>query len=155
MIVRPTTAQLLRDVRHELRTVVGPEVHGATAKVALEQIDIILEQCAVRSGSEIAWMIEEIDEIEAYGADVVAATGDEATTAALDAGRSGRSGSLELDDLVVDYNLMSEVLSCAIEACMADPDQRELRDRGVEILRVRRAERETVVRANWRLVGRG
>ena len=155
MIVRPTTAQLLRDVRHELSTVVGPEVHGATAHVALEQIDIILEQCAVRAGSEIAWMIEEIDEIEAYAADVVAATGDEATTSALAAGRSGRSGSLELDDLVLDYNLMSEALSCAIEACMADPEQRELRHRGVEILRVRRAERETVVRANWRLVGRG
>jgi hypothetical protein len=155
MIVRPTTAQLLRDVRHELTTVVGPEVHGATAQVALEQIDIILEQCAVRAGSEIAWMVEEIDEIEAYAADVAAATGDPATTAALDAGRSGRSGSLELDDLVLDYNLMSEALSCAIEACMADPTQRELRDRGVEILRLRRAERETVVRANWRLVGRG
>ena len=155
MIVRPTTAQLLRDVRNELAQVVGPEVHGATAKVALEQIDIILEQCAVRSGSEIAWMVEEIDEIEAYAAEVADATGDVATVAALAAGREGRSGSLQLDDLVLDYNLMSEALSCAIEACMSDPDQRVLRDRGVEILRVRRAERETVVRANWRLVGRG
>ena len=134
---------------------VGPEVHGATAQVALEQIDIILEQCAVRTGSEIAWMVEEIDEIEAYAGDVAAATGDPATTAALDTGRSGRSESLELDDLVLDYNLMSEALSSAIEACMADPAQRELRDRGIEILRVRRAERETVIRANWRLVGRG
>jgi hypothetical protein len=155
MIVRPTTAQLLRDLRHELAEVVGPEVHGATAKVALEQIDIILEQCAVRAGSEIAWMIEEIDEIEAYAADVGAATGDAATQAALDAARAGRSGSLQLDDLVLDYNLMSEALSCAIEACMSDPDQRQLRDRGIEILRERRAERETIVRANWRLVGRG
>jgi hypothetical protein len=50
---------------------------------------------------------------------------------------------------------MSEALSCAIEACMADPAQRPLRERGIEILRLRRAERETVVRANWRLVGRG
>lgn len=38
---------------------------------------------------------------------------------------------------------------------MADPDQSELLRRGIEILRLRRAERETVVRANWRLVGRG
>jgi hypothetical protein len=155
MIVRPTTAQLLRDVRHELTTVVGPEVHTATARVALEQIDIILEQCAVRAGAEIAWMIEEIDEIEAYAADVAEATGDAATIAALDAARAGRTGSFELDDLAADYNLMSEALSCAIEACMADPAQRDLRARGVEILRVRRAERETVIRANWRLVGRG
>lgn len=155
MIVRPTTAQLLRDVRHELTEVVGPEVHGVTAKVALEQIDIILEQCAVRAGSEIAWMIEEIDEIEAYAADVAEATGDEATAAALAAGRDGRSGSLQLDDLVLDYNVMSEALSCAIEASMSDSEHRALRDRGIEILRTRRAERETIVRANWRLVGRG
>jgi hypothetical protein len=155
MIVRPTTAQLLRDVRNELATVVAPEVHSATAKVALEQINIILEQCAVRSGSEITWMVEEIDEIEAYAADVAEATGDQATIDALAAGRAGRRGSLQLDDLADDYNLMSEALSCAIEACMADPAQRQLRERGVEILRLRRAERETVVRANWRLVGRG
>jgi len=155
MIVRPTTAQLLRDIRHELATVIGPEVHSATAKVALEQIDIILEQCAVRTGSEIAWMLEEIDEIDEYAADVAAATNDGATTAALDAARAGRRRSLEVDDLVLDYNLMSEALSCAIEACMADPDQWALRERGVDILRTRRAERETVVRANWRLVGRG
>jgi hypothetical protein len=155
MIVRPTTPQLLRDVRQELTTAVAPEVRTATARVTLEQIDIILEQCAVRAGSEIAWMIEEIEEIEAYAADVAEATGDAATVAALDAGRAGRTGSLELDDLARDYNLMSEALSCAIEACMADPEQRDLRARGVEILRLRRAERETVIRANWRLVGRG
>lgn len=155
MIVRPTTAQLLRDIRHELAEVVGPEVHSATARVALEQIDIILEQCAVRAASEIAWMVEEIDEIESYAADVASETGDPATAAALHAARSAGSGSLELDALAEDYNLMSEALSCAIEACMADPSRRELRDRGVEILRLRRAERETVVRANWRLVGRG
>ena len=52
-------------------------------------------------------------------------------------------------------NLMSEALSCAIEACMGAADRRPLLERGVEILRTRRAERETVVRANWRLVGRG
>jgi hypothetical protein len=155
MIVRPTTAQLLRDVRHELAEVVGPEVQTATAKVALEQIDIILEQCAVRAESEIAWMIEEIDEIEAYAADVAEATGDRATLDALEIARTGRSGSLQLDAMAGDYTLMSEALSCAIEACMGDPSQRALRERGVEILRLRRAERETIVRANWRLVGRG
>lgn len=155
MIVRPTTAQLLRDVRHELAQAVAPEVQSATVRVTLEQIDIILEQCAVRASSEIAWMVEEIDEIEVYAADVAEATGDQATIEALGAARSGRRRSLELDDLADDYNLMSEALSCAIEACMADPEQQSLRQRGVEILRVRRAERETVVRANWRLVGRG
>ncbi len=155
MIVRPTTAQLLRDVRNELTHTVAPEVHTATAKVALEQIDIILEQCAVRAASEIAWMIEEIDEIDEYAAAVAEATGDAATTSALEAGRAGRASSLELDDLADGYNLMSEALSCAIEACMRTTEHPALLTRGIEILRTRRAERETVVRANWRLVGRG
>jgi len=52
MIVRPTSTQLLRDVRNELAHSVAPEVHTATAKVALEQSGVILEQCAVRAGSE-------------------------------------------------------------------------------------------------------
>jgi hypothetical protein len=155
MIVRPTTPQLLRDVRHELTTVLATEVSSSTGRVALEQIDIILEQCAVRSESEVAWMAEEIAEIEAYAADVVAATGDAATSAALDAARSAASGSLQLDAHADDYNAISEALSCAIEACMADPEEGELRQRGVQILRQRRSERETVIRANWRLVGRG
>jgi len=155
MIIRPTTPQLLRDVRHELTATIASEVHSATAKVALEQIDIILEQCAVRSESEIAWMLEEVAEIEAFAADVVAAINDPATSAALDTARAARTGSLYLDDLADDYNRMSEALSCAIEACMAAPASRALLQRGIEILRTRRGERETVVRANWRLVGRG
>ena len=52
MIVRPTTSQLLRDVRNELVETIAPEVTSATAQVALEQIDIILEQCAVRAENE-------------------------------------------------------------------------------------------------------
>lgn len=155
MIVRPTTPQLLRDVRNELATVVAPAVASSTVGVTLEQIDIILEQCAVRSESEIAWMVEEMAEIDAYAGDVVEATDDAATRAALDAARAAASGSLELDALADDYNRISEALSCAIEACMAGPDTDDLLRRGVEILRLRRAERETVIRANWRLVGRG
>lgn len=155
MIVHPTTPQLLRDVRNELLHTVAPEVHGAVARVALEQIDIILEQCAVRSADEIAWMAEELAEMLDYADDVVAATGDEATAAALVAARDNAAGTLHLDDMAHDYTLTSEALSCAIEACMADPDRSDLLRRGVEILRLRRGERETVVRANWRLVGRG
>jgi uncharacterized protein YgbK (DUF1537 family) len=155
MIIRPTTPQLLRDVRHELATVIEPEVQGPTARVTLEQIDIILEQCAVRSESEIAWMVEEIAEIESFADAVIAATGDERTTAALTAARSNGSGSLHLDALADDYNRTSEAFSCAIEACMARQDQADLLRQGIEMLTRQRADRETVIRANWRLVGRG
>jgi hypothetical protein len=155
MIVRPTTPQLLRDIRNELTEHVAPHVDSITARVALEQIDIILEQCAVRSESEIGWMVEEIAEIDAFAGDVLDATGDESTGSALQMARDSRSDSLQLDDLADDYNRFSEALSCAIEACMVRPEHGELLARGIEMLRLQRAERETIVRANWRLVGRG
>lgn len=155
MMVRPTTSQLLRDVRHELVETIAPEVTTATARVALEQIDIILEQCAVRADHEIAWMVEEIAEIDDFVGRLVDQTGDEPTAAALQAARHEAGGSLTLDSMCDDYNRMSAALSCAIEACMGQPDRAELLAEAIGILHARRSERELVVRANWRLVGRG
>jgi hypothetical protein len=62
---------------------------------------------------------------------------------------------LHLDALADDYNRTSEAFSCAIEACMADRDQPDLLRQGIEMLTRQRADRETIIRANWRLVGRG
>ena len=155
MIVRPTTPQLLRDVRAELAETIAPEVSSATAKVALEQIDIILEQCAVRADHEVEWIAEEVAEMDEFVGRVVDATGDEATAAALRAARHEAGGSLALESMCDDYNRMSEALACAIEACLGDPDRADLLAEAIGILHARRSERETVVRANWRLVGRG
>jgi hypothetical protein len=155
MIVRPTTSQLLRDVRHELVETIVPEVTSPTAQVALEQIDIILEQCAVRADNEIAWMTEEIAEIDEFAGRVVDETHDEPTAAALQAARHEAGGSLTLESMCDDYNRMSEALSCAIEACMGDPERADLLAEAVRILRSRRSDREVDARANWRLVGRG
>ena len=155
MIVRPTTGQLLRDVRHELVDTIAPEVTSATAQVALEQIDIILEQCAVRAENELAWMAEEIAEIDEFAGRVVDETDDERTAAALQAARHEASGSLALDPMCDDYNRMSEALSCAIEACMGQPERSHLLAEAIGILNARRSEREIEARANWRLVGRG
>lgn len=155
MIVRPTTSRLLRDVRHELVETIVPEVTSATAQVALEQIDIVLEQCAVRAENEIEWMAEEVAEIDDFVGRVVDATHDEPTTAALQAARHEASGSLALDAMCDNYNRMSEALSCAIEACLGDPERAALLAEAIGILQARRSDREVDVRANWRLVGRG
>jgi hypothetical protein len=155
MIVRPTTSQLLRDVRHELVETIVPEVTSATAQVALEQIDIILEQCAVRADNEVAWMAEEIAEIDDFVSRMLEATHDEPTAAALQAARHEAGGSLSLESMCDDYNRMSEALSCAIEACMGDPERATVLAEAIGILQSRRSDREVDVRANWRLVGRG
>ena len=155
MIVRPTTSQLLRDVRHELVDTIVPEVTSAPAQVALEQIDIILEQCAVRANHEVEWMSEEIAEIDEFVGRVIESTHDEPTAAALQAARHEAGGSLALESMCDDYNRMSETLSCAIEACMGDPERATLLAEAIGILQTRRSDREVDARANWRLVGRG
>ncbi len=155
MIVYPTTTQLLADIRRELAEEIAPELTSETAKVTLEQIDVILSMCAVRTSSEIAWMVEEIAEMDDYAGRVAEATGDQRTADALAAAREAARGSLELDDIAADYNDMGEALSCAIEASMRDPDQAELRTEGLGILQSRRAERELVILQEFRLVGRG
>lgn len=155
MIVRPTTSQLLRDVRNELVETIAPEVTSATAQVALEQIDIILEQCAVRAENEIMWMAEEIVEMDDFVGRVVDAIDDEPTAAALRAARHEAGGSLALESMCDDYNRMSEALSCAIEACIGDSERSELLAEAIGVLHLRRSDREVDVRANWRLVGRG
>ncbi len=98
-------------------------------------------------------MVEEIAEIDAYANQVIEHTGDERTATALATARDNARGSLLLDDISADYNDISEALSCAIEACLGDPDRHELLTAGVAILRSRRAERESIILRDYRLVG--
>ncbi|MEM8905394.1 MAG: hypothetical protein AAGF02_16955 [Actinomycetota bacterium] len=154
MIPRPTIAQLLRDCRREITESLVPELSTDTAKVAAEQLDIILEQCAVRADHEIAWMREEIDAMAAYATDVTAALGDDATQRALADATANRDESLHVEDVGRDYHRTSEAFSCALEASVAAKDD-DLEARGLELLLRYRKERQLELMANWRLVGRG
>lgn len=154
MIPRPTVAQLLRDCRREIGDTLVPELTTETARVAAEQLDIILEQCAVRAEHEVAWMIEEIDEMAAYARLVADRLDDEATRRALATSTAERSGSLHVEDVGTDYTRASEALSCALEASVAAGDA-ELEAKGLELLIRYRKDRQHELMANWRLVGRG
>ncbi len=153
MIPRPTTAQILRDCRRELSQVIATEVTSETAQVSLQQLDAILENCAVRAEHEVAWMVDEAESGLAYAAAVADALGDDDLASSCAEAGAARSGSLHLEDVIGDLDRSNAVMSRAIEAAVA-ADDRPLIDRGATLFG-ERAARERQVMAAWGLVGRG
>jgi hypothetical protein len=148
MIAKPTTEQILLDCSRELREVVLPAVPEGPAQVTVMMLDLVLRNTAERAAHEIAWMTEEIEELNEFvraAGTTGAATGDEAAS-----GTDGRS--LHLADVVERYRQASEAFSDAIEAAVAAGD-RLLVDRGGSLLE-RRVDREAVLMCGWSPVGR-
>lgn len=153
MISRPTTSQLLEDAARELRDKVLPAVADPGVQVAVQMLEQLVRSCAVRAANEIAWMRTEEEAMAVYAAEVVAATGDDDTRAALDAYRSARRGTLPLDDVCADYSLAGAAMSAALTAAMAN-GERDLSARAQELM-TDRMERETTIRGEFSLPGRG
>ena len=120
MITSPSSSQLIESVRHELLTRIKPVVSDAEALGMLAMMDSILASVAVRCGHEVAWMREEIAEIERGAETVIHANADKSgsVAAALTALRDQRSPSDNLDQLDAEYQLAGEVLSRSVEAAM-------------------------------------
>lgn len=150
MQARPTTEQILNDLAREIRDALIPTCDDPAMVPNLQMMEQLLTAAAVRSAHEIAWMNEEGDAAVALARDVVAATGDEATAAALAEYDDGRSDSLHLDDQVENYSLAGEALGRAIEAVEGHPD---LAARANELIRARR-DTETLVRPDFFFPGR-
>ena len=153
MITRPTSAQLIDEVRRELSSNVAPQVADPQIKGSLQMVDHILGTLAVRAEHEIAWMTEEIADISRVVSQVAAEAGSPPSVgSALDELRAAANGSLLLGDVTARYALASEALSRAIEATVATPGP--LHDE-VSALLDRRLEHETDVIGEFQLVGRG
>ena len=153
MISRPTTAQLLEDAARELRDNVLPAVADPGVQVAVQMLEQLVRSCAVRAANEIAWMRTEEEAMVAYAADVIAATRDSETSAALAAYESGRRGTLPLDDVCADYSLAGAAMSAALTAAMAAGEP-ALSARAQELM-TDRMDRETSIRGEFSLPGRG
>ena len=154
MISRPTTEQLLRNVASELEARVHPAIADPGLQVVVEMLQQLVASCAVRSAHEIAWLREEEAAMLAYAVDVVAALPESVPVqAAIDAWEAGRDGGLHLDQVVADYSLAGEALSCALEAAMA-AGHRELSDRAGALVAMR-VGRETEIRGSFVMSGRG
>jgi hypothetical protein len=152
VITRPTTAQILDDCAHELRQFVTPAVSDPTVRIRLEMLEQLLASCAVRAAHEISWMAAECDLMEAYAADVLAEFADGDLGARLDAFRSQRSESLELEDRIADYDRAGRAFSVALELAMRHGHD-QLSSRARQLVTARR-EREAETRPGFYLPGR-
>jgi hypothetical protein len=152
MITRPTTDRLIDVVRQELRDNLSPRfADDGAVSTTLQMIDHVLETVARRAAHEIAWMTEEIDNLQALGQQVVAAVGPNSRTgAALTALRAADSASLHLDDVSHRYSLASEILACAVEELPAESPLQTAAQDALDT----RLEREMSIIGEFQLVGR-
>ena len=149
MIAKPTTEQILLDCCRELAEVVLPAIPDETVKVTVMMLDLVLRNAAVRAAHEIAWMTDEIEELQAYVRDARPGGPPAPDT---DAAAGGGAGTLHLDDVVEAYRRASEAFSATVEAAVAAGDER-LVSRATEVLD-RRIEHETEVMSGWSPIGR-
>jgi hypothetical protein len=153
MITKPTSAQLIEEVRRELASNVAPAVDDPQVQGSLQMIDHILATLAIRAENEIAWMEEEIDDIRRVVSQVADSLADGAALReALDAMQTSCDPGLTLTAVAARYALASEALSRAVEATTSSSGP--LRDE-VSALLDRRLAHETDVIGAFQLVGRG
>ncbi len=154
MIGRPTTEQIVRDVRRELLESIAPAVGDPGVQVTIQMLDSVLRNVAIRVAHEVAWMSDETREIEAYARDVIEGVpGCTAVEEALAHLGTAPRDSLHLDDVVETYERAGEVLSRSIEA-VAGAGHAALWNRAAQILDDRLA-REEEIMDGWVAVGRG
>ena len=153
MLARPTTEQILLDLRAELLSTIDGALTEPTAKVAIQMMENVLRNCAERAAHEIAWMRDETTSMVDFAEQVAGSAAASAELrAALAAYSSGRSESLHLDDVTATYSLAGECLSTALEAVLAAGDD-ALHATGRGLLEQRLAHEQQIM-GTWTMVGR-
>ena len=150
MMTQPTSARLLEVVRQELADHLAPAVTDPLLAGSLGMVQHILTTIETRSEHEIAWMVEEIDEVESVATDILAGFPDTHVAAALARLHGSPLASLHLSDVTDRYALGSEVLSCLLEAVPVDHPRRA----DVEGLLDTRLAHETSIMGEFSLLAR-
>jgi hypothetical protein len=151
MITQPTTARILEVLQTELSDHILPLVDDPQALASLHMVHHTLGTLGVRAENEIAWMIEETDDLERLATEIVEALPQSnRVAAALESLRSTPASSLHLSDVARRYSTASEILSCALEETS---EGSELRRSAEEHLDTRLAH-EVAIMGEFQLVGR-
>jgi hypothetical protein len=156
MLSRPTTEQVLLDCRDELLSTIGAAVPDGPAQVAVQMMENVLRNCAVRAAHEVAWMHEEGVAMVAFAERVAASPfATPALEDALAAHRAGATDSRHLDEATVTYDLAGRAFGAAMEAVLAGEGRRadELHVEGRALLDLR-LEHEREIMGEWAFVGR-
>ncbi|MFM8531427.1 MAG: hypothetical protein ACKOD2_17485 [Ilumatobacteraceae bacterium] len=153
MLTRPTTDQILLDLRRELLDTIDPAVDAAPVKIAIQMMENVLRNCAERAAHEIAWMREESSAMVDYARRVASTNSSTAALdAALAANDAGPHESLHLDDVSTIYSLAGHCFSAALEhAVAAGHLELHLAARSILDLRL---DHENRIKGEWAFVGR-
>ena len=153
MLSRPTTEQIILDLRNELLTTVDAAVESPPVKIAIQMMENVLRNCAERAAHEIAWMREEGDAMVAFAREVVQTLpGNTSIDDALATYESGHSDSLHLDDVSATYSLAGHCFSAALEHAVAQNHTAlHLKARAILDLRL---DHENRIKGEWAFVGR-
>jgi hypothetical protein len=153
VISRPSCSRLLEVVRAELQSTVAPAITDPGVAAVLAMIDSVLQNVGARCDHEVAWMRDEIAEIEDAAREVIDAGVDAGSrvTDALAQLRGNRSPSDHTAAVQAEYDLAGEVLSRALEATL--PLEGALRQRVRSVLE-HRLRREVEIRGNFTVIGR-
>ena len=138
MLTQPTTDKILLAIADDLNAVVAPAIEDEQAKVLLGQAEQLLRRLSRRSASEIAWMVEEIAQIEdAIGKERIQVEGE----------------SLLLCDVAERYSQASKALAEAIDEAFESGDSQKLG--GLKQVLTSRIAREQEILGQLDLIGRG
>jgi hypothetical protein len=153
MISRPSCSRLLEVVRSELQSTVAPAVTDPGVTAVLGMIDSVLQNVGARCDHEVAWMRDEIAEIEDVAREVIDAGVDTGSriSNALSRLRAHRSPSDHTADVQAEYDLAGELLSRALEVALSRGGA--LRDRVRSVLE-HRLRREVEIRGDFTVIGR-
>jgi len=153
MISRPSCSRLLEVVRSELQSTVAPAVTDPGVAAVLGMIDSVLQNVGARCDHEVAWMRDEIAEIEDVAREVIDAGVDTGSriSNALSRLRAHRSPSDHTADVQAEYDLAGEVLSSALEVALSRGGA--LGDR-VRFVLEHRLRREVEIRGDFTVIGR-
>jgi hypothetical protein len=151
VITQPTTARILEVLQTELTDTVIPTVDDPQVVASLHMMHHILGTLAVRAENEIAWLVEETNDLERFGLELVAALPEaNAVKAAVAALQAAPSTSLHLSDVAQRYSLASEILSCALEETPEGSEMRLAADVHLDA----RLTHEVEIMGEFQLVGR-
>jgi len=151
VITQPLSSRLIEVVARELAQTIAPLISDPAATQSLHMIQHLLATLAIRADHEIAWSVEETQQLDALGESVIAAHPEATGVAgALAALRAARSDSLHLADVSDRYSLASEVLSRSVEEVPIGSPLRTAVERQLDI----RLSHEMAVIGEFSLVGR-
>lgn len=145
MITRPSTPRILADVVTELEREIMPLLPDSVAQIRLHMIMTVIGHCAVRSGNETAWMVEESTAYTEFAEEVLAVSDDDSVRAALAAVTP--FDDLRLREVSANYSRASEALSVALETAL-DRHLDSLVARGEALLRMRVTNEQAVTGAS-------